>query len=116
MLLNMVDALLEPEQRLIEVEAGSPSVEVSLMSQPNRWIVHLIQYGAKRTAVNTVVEELPTRYRLPVTVRPPFKPDKIALAPSGEELPWNWQDGAVRLTVPELDIHQMVVLEWGKDR
>jgi len=115
-LLNLTDALLEPDLRLVEVAADSPSVEVSLMSQPGRWVLHLIQYGAKRMAENTVVEEVPARYRIPVTVRPPEQPRRIALVPSGEELTWTWEDGAARFAVPELGIHQMVALEWGAGR
>ncbi|MBB6730916.1 alpha-amylase family protein [Cohnella zeiphila] len=115
MALNLIDALLEPEHRLLEVEADSPAVEVSLMSQPGRWVLHLIQYAAKRMTENTVIEEAPPRYRIPVTLRPPAKPRRVALAPSGEEPIWTWEDGAVRLVVPELRLHQMVVFEWEEE-
>ncbi|RAP75677.1 DUF4038 domain-containing protein [Paenibacillus montanisoli] len=45
-------------------------------------------------------------------VRPPAKPKRITLAPSGTELTWTWHEGTAETTVPELHIHQMVVLEF----
>lgn len=121
MVLNLVDSLLDHEVRLVEVDAGSPSVDISLMSQPGNWVLHLIQYGAKRqsgfsqgdtTSGNTVMEELPIRYNLPVRLRPQVKPKRVKLAPAQTELIWTWNEGWVETVVPELHIHQMVVLEF----
>ncbi|MDF2670365.1 MAG: hypothetical protein K0R67_2671 [Paenibacillus sp.] len=121
MVLNLVDGLLDKDQRLIEVDAGTPSVDVSLMSQEGNWVLHLIQYGAKRqsgfsqgdsTSGNTVMEELPIRYNLPVRLRPETRPKRVLLAPAQTELPWTWNEGWVETVVPELHIHQMLVLEF----
>lgn len=110
--MNITDELLAPSERIVEVDAANPSVEISLMSQKNRWILHLVQYGAKRNTGNTVVEEVPIRYQLPIRVRTPYVPRNVYVAPSGLKLDWSWKDGQLQSIVPELHIHQMVVMEW----
>jgi hypothetical protein len=110
--MNAVDYMLKPQERLVEVDAQTPAIEVSLMSKPGQWILHLTQYNAKRHSGHTVIEEIPLRYRIPVTLRPPAKPQRVYLAPTHEEIPWTWDDGRLDAIVPELHIHLMIVLEF----
>ncbi|WP_167858981.1 alpha-amylase family protein [Paenibacillus cymbidii] len=113
LVLSMIDELLPAEERLLEVAAHSPAVEVSLMrqEQKNRWVLHLVQYGAKRHTGNTVIEELPLRRDIPVRVRLAQRPAAVYAAPSRQPLDWTWTDGVLETIVPELHIHQMVVME-----
>lgn len=115
LVLNMLDLLIAPEERIVEADTRSPSIEISLMSQsePDRWVLHLVQYGAKRSTGNTVIEELPVRTGIPLRLRPPRKALDVSLAPSGEALPWSWRDGTLKVVVPELHIHQMVVFTFS---
>lgn len=115
MILNILDLLIAPEERIVEADTRSPSIEISLMSQadPDRWVLHLVQYGAKRNSGSTVIEELPVRTDIPVRVRPPQKPLHVTLAPSGEPLSWNWREGTLEFVVPELHIHQMVIIAFS---
>jgi hypothetical protein len=39
------------------------------------------------------------------------KPARVYLAPSGEALPFECREGYVRVTVPKIDIHAMVVMD-----
>lgn len=110
--LNMMNQLLDTNEKIVEVQAYSPAVEVSLMQRPKEWILHLTQFSAKRHTGNTVVEEIPIRHSIPVVFRPPAKPKRVYLAPSMEEPKWSWDNGVLTCTVPELHIHQMVVLEF----
>ncbi|MGG4036413.1 alpha-amylase family protein [Paenibacillus cisolokensis] len=112
MVLNMMDGLLEEQEKIVEVHACSPAVEVSLMQKSRAWILHLTQFSAKRHTGNTVVEEIPVRYSIPIVLRPPAKPKRVYLAPSMEEPNWKWENGTVKCTVPELHIHQMVVFDF----
>lgn len=112
--LNMLDRLLTPDERIVEVHANSPAVEVSLMHKPKEWILHLTQFSAKRHTGNTVIEEIPMRYHIPVVLRPPHSPKRVYLAPSQEEVEWVWSDGELTCTVPQLHIHQMVVVEFAR--
>jgi hypothetical protein len=110
--MTLIDHLVAPEQRLVEVDAKTPAIEISLMSKENQWILHIIQYNAKRHTGNTVIEEIPMRYNIPVTLRPQNKPKHVTLEPSGVKLDWTWSEGKLDTVVPELHIHQMVVLEF----
>ncbi|WP_281888775.1 alpha-amylase family protein [Paenibacillus sp. YYML68] len=110
--LNMIDALLPFSEQTVEVHAHSPSVEVSLMEKEGMWVLHLTQYSAKRHTGNTVIEEVPLRYDIPVVLRPQQPPKRVYTVPTMEELEWSWHDGEMRCTVPELHIHVMVVVEW----
>lgn len=109
--LNFIDHMLPREERLIELLAETPNIELSLMRKANEWIVHLLQYSAKKYTENTVIEEIPQRYDIPVVLRSPHKPKRMYLAPSCTELAWEWRDDAAHVTIPELHIHQMLVLE-----
>jgi hypothetical protein len=134
---NILNLLFE--DKLIEVKAG-PSVEVSLMEQDNRWILHLINYHAERRATlplptnvddwgqpspmpnprlpyyrlpsHEVIEEIPPRFNIPIRIHLPQKPKKVYLAPSREEINVKYEGEFAELTIPRLDIHQMVVFEF----
>lgn len=110
--LNLIDHMIPPAERLVEISTISPSIEISLMRQKRRWMLHLVQYAAKRHTGNTVIEEIPVRYHIPVAVKTPMKPALVLLAPSGNKLEWEWREGRVHTIVPELHIHQMVVFEF----
>ena len=38
-------------------------------------------------------------------------PEKVYLAPSGEEIPFSYENGRVEISVPSVLLHQMVVVE-----
>jgi len=110
LIVNLLDLLLG-DDRLLRVGAG-PSVEVTLMRQGERLIVHLVNYHAERRGGSQgTIEEIPPRFDIPVRVIAPERLSRVSLAPSGEELAYEREGRFVRLVVPRLDLHQMVVLE-----
>ena len=56
-----------------------------------------------------VIEDVVSLYDVAVSIR--GTASKVSLAPSGEELPFENVDGRVEFRVPELELHQMVVLD-----
>lgn len=117
MVTNALDWLIVPSERLVEVDAASPSVEISLMEQRapgggRCWVLHLVQYGAKRHTGHTVIEELPVRRDIPVRIRVPQKPARVYLAPERRPVEWHLEEGVLHAIIPELHIHQMLVAEW----
>lgn len=101
---------------LLTTDAG-PSVEVSLMAQPNRWLIHLVNYHTEKRGLSPeVIEEIPPRFQIGLKVRTPFRPSRVSLAPGGEAVAWHANDEYVTVTVPRLDIHQIVVLEQEEAR
>ncbi len=111
---NALDLLVPPTERLIELEQPSPNIEVSLTEKDGTWIVHLIQFAANRSSGANLVEGVPVRLGLGVRVRPPYPVARAIRVPDGQELELTTGDGALRFAVPELRIHEMIVLEKGE--
>jgi hypothetical protein len=135
---NLLDLVLGRE-KLLEIKTG-PSVSISLMSQENRWILHLVNYHAERRATlplptnyedwsqptpvpdprqpyyrlpsHEVIEEIPPRYNIPIRIRLPKTPKDVYLAPSREKLTIEYKDNIAELIVPRLDVHQMIIFEF----
>jgi len=88
---------------------------VTLQHQPGerRLVQHLL-YGSPVRRGNgiEIIEDLPTLRDIEVQVRTAHPVRQVYLAPSGQELPFTVAEGAIRYTVPELECHQMVVLQY----
>jgi hypothetical protein len=109
---NIVDRLLPPAERLLDVSAPL-SVEVNLMAQPGRRILHLINFHAERQRGDKryTLEDVLKIQSIRCQVALPNLPTKVYLAPSKTELAWRPAGQRVEVTVPELLIHEMVVFE-----
>lgn len=111
-------------QRTLEVELPSDG-RVYLSHQPDkrRYIVHLL-YAPKswRGGPTTlpggvngkiqgfeVIEDLPPLLDVKVALRVTPAIRSVRLEPQGLELPFHVSDGAVHVTVPRMECHQMVV-------
>jgi hypothetical protein len=46
-----------------------------------------------------------------VTIRAAKKPAKVTLEPAGHMLPFTYFEGKIRVAVPQVAIHDMIVLE-----
>ncbi len=95
-------------QPMVEV-TGSQTVDVSVAGNKGKLLVHLINTsGPHRT--ESIVESIAPIGPLQVSIRLPKKPAKVTLEPSGQVPQSVWRDGQLTLTVPKLEIHQMVVV------
>lgn len=97
-----------------QVRSGLPAVgRCTLMRQDaeRRDVLHLL-YAApsKRGQGIEVIEDLVPLHAVEVAVRRAARPSRVSLAPEGGELPFAWEDGRVRFTVPIVHPHAMVVL------
>ncbi len=95
---------------LLETDAPS-TAEVALTAQPGRWMAHIVNYHAGRRATSHIeaLERPVPLHDVQVTVRAPFPVSSVRLARVGTELPFAAADGAVTVTVPRVDIHEIVV-------
>jgi hypothetical protein len=110
--LNAV-ALLLPQPLLRH--NGPSSVFASLLDQPDqqRWVAHLLHYIPERRGSDfDVIEEAIPLYDLEVSVRAPAGLRRVVTAPEGLELPFHSAGERVTFTLPRLDGHQMIALEW----
>ncbi len=95
-------------------------VEVVLRQQPSSTVLHLVNMASgerevvksgKRQYVR--IHSLPTVPPCHVTIRAAQKPTHVTLQPQDIPLAdWSYEDGRVQATVPEFNVHQMVVLQF----
>lgn len=105
---NCIKLLVEP---LVTVTAPS-TMEVTVMRQNRRTVVHLLQFvGDRRTDALDLVEDIIPLYDVPLSLRAEAAPRRAYLAPSGEALSVTFARGRAGVTVPVVEGHQMVVFE-----
>jgi hypothetical protein len=93
---------------VVEV-TGSNDVDVSVAQKAGQLLVNLVNTsGPHRT--QAIIESIPSVGPLSVSIRHASKPTKITLEPSGRNLAFEYQNGKVVLTVPEIAIHEVIVL------
>ncbi len=97
------------------VETTLPSAgRVSLMHQPQhrRYVAHLLYAPPLQRGRCLVIEDTPPLYDVPLTVRVPETITVARLVPGDMPLPLKHEDGATSVTVPRVQSHQAVVLEY----
>jgi hypothetical protein len=110
-LIGALAAELFPEPA-VKVE-GPPGLDVSLRTtRDGRLSVHLL---------NTTGMPLPDRYGftdfippldgITVTLEAAKRPGAVTWVPDGGRLEWSWADGVLRVKIPRLDIHGVIVWE-----
>jgi hypothetical protein len=93
---------------------GPSTVQVTVNAQQNRWVVHVLHYIPERRAaefdtVNDVIplHDLTIRLRIRAAVR------AVTLEPSGERLPYQEKDGGLTLTLPRVEGHALVCVQFA---
>ena len=97
--------------RLISVGLR-PMLEVGLMRQGGRQVVHLVNYAAtKRGLAPETIEAIPPLFGIPLRVRMPVAPTKVYLVPDRRDVPFEYIGGTVRCEIPRLDVQALLVIE-----
>jgi hypothetical protein len=106
--LNDLVRQLFPEP-LVEV-SGSSDVDVCVARNHGKLLVNLVNTaGPHRT--QPILEAIPVIGPLTVTIRQAVEPAKVTLEPTGQPLAFDYRDGLLRLTVPEVAIHEVIVVD-----
>ncbi len=94
------------------LDASMPDRGVAtLMQQDGRKIVHLLFAHTTNRGENTeVIEDIVPIYNIRVSVKSD-KPQRVVLAPQMQEIPFDYADGKVTFTVPEVNVHQIISIE-----
>lgn len=110
---HALDTLLGAEKTLIAALPAQGVTTLQQQAEQNRYVHHLL-YAApvKRGEDICVIEDIVPLYDVKASVALPQKIKRVYLAPQMEEFPFAEEDGRVCYTVPKLDCHQMVVLEY----
>jgi hypothetical protein len=108
--LNDLSRQLFPKP-MVEV-TGSNDVDVVVNRQNGKLMVDLVNTaGPHRT--QHVIDSIPPVGPLGVTIRQSMKPAKVTLEPVGTALPFEYRNGEIRLTVPRVEIHEIIVVDNG---
>jgi hypothetical protein len=96
---------------LVEV-TGSADVDVSVARQGNRLLVSLVNTaGPHADRQNPILDAIPPVGPLTMTIRREAKPARVTLEPGGQALEAVHANGQVRVTVPRVEIHSVIVVE-----
>jgi len=88
------------------------SIEVSVMRQPSRLIVHLVNAREELAAGSKgFIEQIAPVVDVKVAIK--GSATDVYLAPEGTRLDYTVENECVRFTVPRIDIHAAVVIEQG---
>jgi hypothetical protein len=96
---------------LVEVK-GSPDVDVAVNRLGGKLAVNLVNTtGPHANTQDPIIDTIPPIGPLNITIRVENKPSRITLEPGSRPLPFDHRDGQVRLTLPRLDIHEVILVE-----
>ncbi len=94
---------------MVEVK-GSADVDVSVARNHGKLLVNLVNTSGPHQT-EPILESIPPIGPLEVIVRQATKPAKVTLQPAGTPLAFDHRDGVVHVTVPRVDIHEVLVVE-----
>jgi len=111
--LNALQMLLpQPAVRV----SGPSTLRVTLNEQPplQRQVLHLLHYIPERRGLelDTIEDVLPLT-DLAVSVRATRRPESVSIVPQNQVLTFEFSDGYIHFTVPELHGHQMVAISFA---
>jgi hypothetical protein len=91
---------------------GPAWLELVVRRKAGRLLVNLINRGAGETlhARRAIVEELPPVRDAGLTIRWESAPRSVSLVPEGCEATWRYDEGVVRVQVPQVEVHSVVVV------
>ncbi len=96
---------------IVRVE-GSDTVDVSVNRLGSQLVVNLVNTAGPHADPNVAVfDRVPLIGPLNVSIRTDKRPERVILQPGTRHLPFRFADGAVQLTLPRLDIHEIIVIE-----
>jgi hypothetical protein len=89
---------------------GSSDVDVVVNRLDGKLTVNLVNVAGPHQH-EPILDYIPPIGPLDVTIRQATKPAKVTLEPAGAQLPFEHRNGEIHLTVPRVDIHEVIVVE-----
>lgn len=96
---------------IVEVD-GSHRVDVTAMRKDGALMVNLVNTSGPHGDPHVMVfDEVPEVGTLDITIRPGRKPKNVRVVPRGGRVKWSWSRGELKLTLPKLELHEVIVVE-----
>jgi len=98
-------------QPLVELDAP-PCIDVALRSKNGKTLIHLSNTAGMQTDPNRIViDYVPPAGPITLFVKAQRRPRRVALAPADQPIKKKWADGLLTVTIPKLEIHNVLVVE-----
>ena len=112
-LVYALDLILGKEKTLSVDLPAQGIVTLSHQETHQRYVNHLLYASPVRRGSGTeIIEDILPVYDIKTEVRVKEKIKRAYLAPSGKQLDFEQKNGVIKYTIPELECHQMVILEY----
>jgi hypothetical protein len=84
-----------------------------LRKKEGKLLVNLINRGSGETLSpsRSIVEELPPIENVVVRIARSQRPQSVSAVPNDLKIDWSYRDGWVKVNVPRVEIHRVVVVE-----
>lgn len=113
MVIYALDLLLEDKKTLSTTLQAQGVTTIQHQQEQSRYVHHLLYATpVKRGDGVEIIEDMIPVYNIDNTVRINEDITKVYLAPSMEEIPFEAVEGGITYRVPEINCHQLVVLEY----
>lgn len=110
--LNALDLLL-PESLLRVSTPSSAIMTINEQVFDNRWVLHLLHYLPERRGVDfDIIEDIIPLRNVAVSLRVPRIVSEVVCVPGEQLLNFNEENGRVIFTVPEVNGHQMIAIQF----
>jgi len=108
-----LDTLLDNKKTLTTSLPAQGVITLMEQKANNRYINHLLYVSpVKRGQSTEVIEDIVTLYNVNVSIKLEKNIKSIYLAPQMKEIPFTTDSNNVSYTVPNIECHQIVVLEY----
>ncbi len=94
---------------IVEVQ-GSKDVDVVVNRSGGKLAINLVNTSGPHQA-EPILESIAPVGPLDVIIRQAKQPSKITLEPAGQPLAFEYRSGEIHLTVPRVDIHEIIVVD-----
>lgn len=98
-------------QPLVEVQ-GSGDVDVCVARNHGKLLVNLVNTAGPHQT-QSILPAIPPVGPLEVSIRAAARPRAVTLEPGGKPLEFAYREGKIHLTVPRVEIHEVVVVDPG---
>ncbi|WP_261301657.1 alpha-L-fucosidase [Paenibacillus andongensis] len=110
--LNAVEMLI-PDPVLKHNGPSTMLTAVNEQVKEKRLIVHLLHYIPERRAVDLdIIEDVIPLYNISLILKPGKEVDSVICVPQGKEIEFRLHEGGIAFTVPEVQGHQMIALNY----
>ncbi|MCL2059485.1 MAG: beta-galactosidase trimerization domain-containing protein [Oscillospiraceae bacterium] len=111
---DFMTALMEElfPEKLVRID-GTHLVDVIAREKAGKLNIHIINMS-KRDVVPMVYDEIVPLRDITVHVKLDKKPASVTVVPSGAEPDWSYDKGALHVTLPKLEIYDIISIEPAK--